>query len=143
MVFFWLIQMNDPARFKGKIFKRRVTVERFDEVRKHLRLQARLQYGNLFDSVESLIDWDEQTWEQIILFEQARREGIRVNNKEVIQQIAKYPFFQRDGFFDFSYYKMIVRGALYVEPKDFEESVREALIVKKLYDQVTKHINIQ
>ncbi|MCD4781514.1 MAG: peptidyl-prolyl cis-trans isomerase [Candidatus Omnitrophica bacterium] len=137
---FWVIQLNDPARFKGKVFDRRITTEKFDDVRKHLRLQARLQYGELFDSVEALIDWDDQTWEQIILFEQARQKGVRVRNKEVIEQIAKYPFFQRNGSFDFSYYKMIVRGVLYVDPKVFEESVREALIIKKLYDQVTQHI---
>ena len=44
----WIINMTDPERYHGEIFKRRVTKERFLEVRQHLRINARLQYGEMF-----------------------------------------------------------------------------------------------
>ena len=43
---------------------------------------------------------DQLAWSRIILIEEAKREKLRVADKEVVEQLTSFPAFQRNGGFD-------------------------------------------
>ena len=95
-----------------------------------------------FEQLEPLIDWDDQTWEQLILLTRARQKKVKITDQDVIQFIAKYPYFSQDGKFDFQMYRTIIRRLFYVEPPVFEESIRETMMVRELLKQANAHIQV-
>lgn len=61
---------------------------------------------------------------------EAERMGIKVSADEIKSAIAAVPAFQKNGSFDFQQYQQMLKGVR-MTPKDFEESQREELLVKK------------
>ncbi len=88
------------------------------------------------------LDLETQTWDRIILLTEAKRRRIKINNKEVINFIKQYPFFQRDGVFNPGSYREMVNYFFRTKPRMFEEETRDNLIIAKLYASVTREITI-
>lgn len=57
--------------------------------------------------------------------------GIRIQDSEVIDEIAKAENFQNNEHFDEELYKRVLREN-YFRPKDFEANIRSALLVQKI-----------
>lgn len=57
--------------------------------------------------------------------------GLRVSKEEIIQEITATESFQNNGKFDEQIYKKILQENQ-LKPKDFEESIKESLLLQKL-----------
>lgn len=66
-------------------------------------------------------------WERLILLNASRGKSPKISNKDVISFISQHPIFQRNGVFDTSAYNYVLRNALSMEPREFEELIRENL----------------
>jgi peptidyl-prolyl cis-trans isomerase D len=73
--------------------------------------------------LNSLIDDD-------LLYQEAKKEGFTVSDKEVAELISKDPSFQVDGKFSFERYKAVLAEAGYT-PKTYESYLKKQLKIQK------------
>lgn len=69
--------------------------------------------------------------EQALLQNFALDLGLRVSHQEIIDEISKLDYFQKEGQFDASLYKELLKQNN-IKPTDFEEDVQNDLLIKKV-----------
>jgi len=131
-----------PHYYAGEIYGKKIPLKKFKDVHNHLKIKARLDYAKMFEQIEPLLNLEERVWEQLILLYNADKKGLKATNKEVIKHISQYPFFQKAKKFDTALYNDILRRVLQIKPKDFEETIREFILVQELTDQVTSNVSL-
>ncbi|HNV23255.1 MAG TPA: SurA N-terminal domain-containing protein [Candidatus Omnitrophota bacterium] len=131
-----------PKTYVGQIAQKKITAEQLEKTMTYTKIQAMLRYGILFEQLKSLFDLEEEAWNQLILIQEAQKRGIKIPNQEVIEEIAKNDIFYRNKKFDPSLYKGIIKNSFQCEVKDFEETIRQSLLIAKLFDNVTKEISV-
>ncbi len=124
----------------GKMFGRNVSMETFDKAYQNVNVQAIMRYGDNYSKIKSFLNLNAETWDRLILLQEANKRKIQVNDSEVIKTIAAYPFFQRDNQFDDKLYKNILEYVFKIQARDFEESTRDTLKFKQLFEDETKNI---
>ncbi|MCX5697879.1 MAG: SurA N-terminal domain-containing protein [Candidatus Omnitrophica bacterium] len=138
-----LMRNRDESGIAGKIFGRAVSALEYKEALEATKTKAIMQFGDKLSEVEKYLDLQGQAWERIMLLREAAKRRINAKDKEVIQAIAKYPFFQRNSVFDDRLYQEMLRYVFRVMPRTFEEQVRQDIIMKKLYDETTKAVTVK
>jgi len=133
-------QDSEPA---GKIFGKTVSVSEFNKSLSATKTAAIMQFGDEFPKVEKYLDLKSQAWERLMLLEVAKRRKLNVNDQEVVDAIQKAPYFQKNSVFDNKTYAMILRYVFRLQPRTFEEQLRQNLILSKLYDQVTADVKVE
>ena len=126
--------------YAGTIFGKRISLQEYNRNYSAVLNRARMIYGDQLPKLEKFLNLRAQAWDRIILMYAASKKRLRASNKEVIQRIAGFPFFQRNGVFDKNLYHYISVSVLRTSPRDFEESVRGDIIIDKLVALVTKDI---
>ncbi|MFH0855351.1 MAG: SurA N-terminal domain-containing protein [Candidatus Omnitrophota bacterium] len=121
----------------GKIFGRKVTDLEFKDSISAVTTAAIMRFGDKFPEVQKYLNLDSQAWDRLILLEEAKRRQIKVSDKEVIDLIESYPFFQYKGSFDNKTYNQTLQYVFRLQPRAFEEQTRQSLVLNKLYKQVT------
>ncbi|HTZ10980.1 MAG TPA: SurA N-terminal domain-containing protein [Candidatus Margulisiibacteriota bacterium] len=124
----------------GRIFGRDVSLLEYKDAMLAVKNMALIQFGENFQEMQKYLNLEEQAWERLILLYEAKRRKFSANDKEVVEAIEKYPFFQRKGQFDDKIYAEMLRYVFRVQPRTFEEEVRENLILSKLFKQETDKV---
>lgn len=97
----------------------------------------RSMYGEQFEAIRNQIDLASMTIQNIVdrylLLEEARKMGLGVTDKELLDRIMSFPAFKRsDGsFVGEDLYARILR-ANQSSPEEFEEGLRQELVLDKL-----------
>lgn len=138
----WAINILKPQPLAGEMFGKKIKQSEFNQVYKYNRLQALVRYGKVFESIEPLMDFDSEAWDQLMLLKEAQRQKIKIADRDVIDAVAAYPYFFRNGKFDSLLYRDIIRNSLKAEPKEFEDSIRQSLMVQRLREQITAGVSI-
>lgn len=68
--------------------------------------------------------------DNVLVMKEAKGLGIKVSKDDVSNEIASMATFQKDGAFSFDLYQQLLKGNR-MTPKDFEESIKNELILKK------------
>lgn len=136
------VRSKGLPKYAGEIFGKKVSFRQYDATLRACRNQALLIYGDEFNKIAKFLDLDKQTWEQLILVYQAKKEKLRVSDEELISFIKKLPFFQENGVFSQKRYKIILNYAFRTAPRDFEEQIREMLKIGKLKDKVVEKVKL-
>ncbi|MEI6832286.1 MAG: SurA N-terminal domain-containing protein [Candidatus Omnitrophota bacterium] len=131
---------NMPA---GKIFGKNVSTLEFKKALAAAKTAAILQFGDKFSEVEKYLNLETQAWERLILLQEAKRRKLSINDREVVDTIQKASYFQNKGAFDNKTYMEILRYVFRLQPRTFEEQMRQNLILAKLYNQITEGIKIE
>lgn len=143
---FWgfsdFIQKRQEAGFIGKIFGRKISSLEFKEALAAVRNQAIMQFGESFDELTRYLNLESSAWERLILLSEAKRRKITASDKEVIELIQSYPFFQKENKFNPKIYSEVLKYAFRTQPRIFEEQIRQNIILSKFYEQVTQTLNI-
>ena len=124
----------------GTVFGKKISLQEYNRNYSAVLNRARMIYGDQLPKIEKFLNLRTQAWDRIILLCIASKKRLKTSNKEVIQRIAGFTFFQRNGIFDKNLYNYITVSALRTTPRDFEESVRGDIIIDKLINLVTKDI---
>ena len=138
----YLLNDINSTSYAGKIFGKKVTFEDFKDAYRNVRIQAIMRYGDNFRNIEQYLNLESETWDRLILLREAKKRKIKVSDKEIVERIERYPFFQRNSQFDPILYKNILRNLFRIKPRQFEESIRDAIKFGKLYEQKTQSITI-
>lgn len=139
--------LTDRPEPVGEIAGRKITDAAFSESRQGIKLQIILNYYGNYQLLNSIIRnrplVNSMAWERLLLLAAAQKENINVDNREVTSYIANHPLFQRDGNFSQEAYSMILANpAVSMQPRQFEELIRENLIVKTLRDKILGKVDV-
>jgi peptidyl-prolyl cis-trans isomerase D len=104
--------------------------------------------GNVSDSLLRQLGIDQQVVRQMveeqIAVQEAERQGLRVTNDELAQQIMAIPYFQENGQFigDAAYVQILRAQRPPLTVSEFEESLRRSLLVDKLRAALTDWVAV-
>ncbi len=136
------LRSKQESAYAGKIFGKNISFLEYKDALDAVKNTAIIQFGDNFAELQKQLNLEGQAWERLILLYEARKRRINVTNKEVIELIESYPFFQRKGQFDQRIYSELLRYAFRTQPRIFEEQTRQNLMLSKLYKQLTDNIKI-
>ncbi len=137
-----IVRGRDKERYAGKIFSRKVSFEEFNDNFLAVKTQAIMQFGDNFHKIQKFLNLEQETWDRLILLCEVKKRQIKISDKEVIEAIKKYPFFQREGKFDPKIYADILAYSLQIPARVFEEQTRQSLMFAKLLEEITKTITV-
>lgn len=75
-----------------------------------------------------------------VFYQESRKYGIIVSDRELANDIQRYPQFQQNGAFDRMLYFRTLSEVLRMTPKEFEESRRRQIAIYKLRDLVASSV---
>lgn len=130
-------------KYAGKIFGKNITIDEYNQSYIATRNQFLMVYGDKFFELEPYLDLEKDAWDRLILLHEAKNLGIKLDDKELQKTIRNYPVFKKDGQFDFRLYKYIVENIYHMEPKEFEEQMRQSLAILKLKDSVVNKVGAE
>ena len=135
-----LMRNKQEGTYAGKIFGRAVTLLEYKDAADAIRNQMIMQFGDKYNEIQKSIDLEALAWDRLILLTEAKRLKISANDKEVVSSLENYPIFQNKGKFDERIYSQMLQYVFHAQPRLFEEQMRQALILSKLYNKVTEGI---
>ncbi|MEA3489460.1 MAG: SurA N-terminal domain-containing protein [Candidatus Omnitrophota bacterium] len=132
--------------FIGRIGGNKIYFDDFEKSRQGIKIQTLFAYFGDVNTLNQILRnrpmINYMAWERLILLNASRDKNIKATNNDVIQYITQQPLFQRNGVFDNDVYNNILRNYLSVGPRQFEELVRENLLVKIFRDGLLKDIKV-
>jgi len=126
----------------GKLFGRTVTAEQFKDALDAVRTQAVLQFGDRFAQMQQHINFEQEAINRLIMLHEAKLRKIKVSDEEVIKKIQNYAYFRSRNGFDRKNYEQILQYGLHMQPRIFEEQIRQNLIIAKLYEDATSKVSL-
>ncbi len=134
---------RSSENYAGKIFGRKVSLKEYSESWNECRNQALMLYGQNLEKIAPLLNLEQQAWERLILLEKAKKEKIRVKDKEIIETIKQFPFFHKDNKFDKETYKTILKYAFNTTLNSFEKQIKNSIMIQKLIKKVLDNVTIK
>ncbi|MCX5692394.1 MAG: SurA N-terminal domain-containing protein [Candidatus Omnitrophica bacterium] len=125
---------GDKPDYAGKLFGKKVSYDDYYNMWNVARDYAVKSFGN--NAPAEFIN--QLAWSRIILIEEAKREKLTATDREVVEKIASFQAFQRNGSFDKKLYKSMLQDTA----RSFEEKLRDDLLISKLKDNVTAVVNV-
>lgn len=131
--------------YVGKIYGRKVSFEKFAKSYEACYHQVMISSGGDPERLKQLkasTKITEMAWNRLLMLAAAKRQRIKVTDKEVIDAIAGSPFFKRGGIFDKTLYDHVLTNFFRIPPRKFEEETRENLIISNLRNKILQSISI-
>lgn len=132
---------NKGPTCAGTIGGRKVSFERFAHALTGVRCQVILGYYSRPDVLNGILNNREligkMAWDRLLMEREARAAGYGAKNAEVVSFIKSHPIFLRDSRFDERIYRYVLQRVP-IDPRSFEEIVRESLAIQKLNDAVAQ-----
>lgn len=137
-----LIRSKQEATYAGRVFGKNISFLEYKDALEAVRNSAIMQFGENFSEMQKILNLESQAWMRIILLFEAKKRKITASDKEVIELIESYPYFQRNGQFDNRMYSELLHYVFHTQPRVFEEQARQNIIISKLYRQVTAVLKV-
>ncbi len=137
-----VMNKDKTPNIAGRIFGEKVSIDKFRQTYQDWRIQLRYQYGNRANEVAAFLNPLQATWERLIVLREIKKRNIWVTDQEVVQQITRMPFLQRNDRFDKQAYERFLKYTLGVGARQFEEALRQNLAIAKFSAEITKGIGV-
>lgn len=132
--------------YVGFVNNRKVSFDELSNALSGVRGQIILNYFNQPKALDALLSnkpiMARLAWDRILMLEEVKKSGIKISDKEVIESLQSHPLFLRNGVFDDRFYAYILKNNIGLEPRAFEEIVRDNLGLQKLSSSITKDIKV-
>ncbi len=132
--------------YVGIVHNRKVSFDELSNALSGVRGQIILNYFNQPKVLDALLSnkplLAKLAWDRILMMEEVKKAGIKIPDKEVIEALRNHPLFLRNGVFDDRFYTYMLRNNIGLEPRAFEEIVRENISLQKLSGSFTKDIKL-
>ena len=139
-------QDKNGPKYVGTIEGKKVSFDDFGQSISSIRCQIILNYFNDQKGLDSILKnkqfLGKLAWDRLIMLKRAKMAKIKVPDNDVVRFITSHPLFLRNGRFDDRIYEYFLKNSLGLYPRNFEEIVRENLMIQKLTDSITKDIKI-
>ncbi len=136
---------NGPT-YAGLIDGRKVSFDDFGSSISAVRSQVMLNYFNnqkelgLLLKNNSLIG--KLAWDRLIMLHEVKAARLKVPDNDVVTAIGSHPIFMRNGRFDDRIYEYFLKNSLGLYPRDFEEIVRENIMIQRLTEGIAKDVKV-
>ena len=133
-------ETNPPA---GKIFGRKVLVSDFQKAYNGARTLLIMRYGELprDTKIEPMIE--DEAWNRLIMLYEAKKEHIKVSDKEIVEYVKGISAFNdKSGRFSKRQYEEILKYSFGLTPSEFEQQVKENLMMEKVVDKQGQDIKL-
>lgn len=137
-----LMRSKQEAAYAGKIFGKKIPLLEYKDALEAVKNDAIIQFGDKFSEIQKSLNLEYRAWGRLILLYEAQKRKISATDREVIEVIEGYPFFQRNGKFDNKIYSEILQYVFRTQPRIFEEQTRQNLMLSKLYKQVAENVKL-
>ncbi|KPK42527.1 MAG: hypothetical protein AMJ78_02240 [Omnitrophica WOR_2 bacterium SM23_29] len=138
-----VILTRQGGAYAGVMFGRKVPFSEYKKAWEAARTTAIFTYGDKFRKVAENLNLDEEAWNRLILLHEAKRQGLRSDDSEVVNLIKDMAIFKdKGGNFDRKTYEYILRYTFGLTPRDFEEQVRGEITIKKLIDKQNELVQL-
>ncbi len=111
----------------------------------YVQLLTQIKGGNITDADIKKLNIKQKTIDTLIeralLLQEAKKEGIKVTNKDVLKKIESNRAFFVNGHFSKQKYLAVLRENN-INPRDYENSVRVSLYIDKLKSRVLKNVKV-
>lgn len=134
--------VTTSRNFAGMLFGKKIAPQEYLRSYTAVSNRAKMIYGDKLTQMQKFLNLESEAWDRLILLHYAKKQRIRVPDKAIIEKIASLPVFQSEGAFDKKAYDYIVQNIFGVTARDFEESVRNDLIISKVYDSAVRNVAI-
>ncbi|MFA5084867.1 MAG: SurA N-terminal domain-containing protein [Candidatus Omnitrophota bacterium] len=128
--------------YVGFVDNRKVSFDELSNALSGVRSQIILSYFNQPKALNALLSnkpiLAKLAWDRILMMEEVKKADIKIPDKEVIDALQRHPLFLRDGVFDERFYTYMLRNNIGLDPRAFEEIVRENMALQKLSNSITK-----
>jgi hypothetical protein len=132
--------------YAGFVNNRKVSFDELSNALSGVRGQIILNYFNQPKALDALLANKpilvKLAWDRVLMMEEVKKSGIKIPDREVVGALRSHPLFLRNGAFDDRFYAYMLKNSIGLEPRAFEEIVRENLALKKLSASLTKDIKI-
>ncbi len=128
--------------YAGKIGGKKVSLLEYKDAIDAVKNQAIIQFGDNFPQIEKRINFGALAWDRLLLLAEAKKRKVTASDKEVIEAIESYPFFQKKGVFNTQIYNSMLQYVFRTQPRIFEEQIRQSITLSKLYEALTRNINL-
>ncbi|MBU1657155.1 MAG: peptidylprolyl isomerase [Candidatus Omnitrophica bacterium] len=129
----------------GTIGKQKIRENDFVKSLSGVKIQLLLTYAN-YDVFRNILRnrplMNRMAWDRLVFLNSSRTNEHKVTNRDVLSYLSQHPLFQKNGAFDQWTYYYIIRNTLGMEPRNFEELVRENLEVNAVQNLLYRKINI-
>lgn len=127
--------MGGSLGYAAKVDGRKITLEEYQSSYQRIRNVYQQIYGqSLPADIEKTLGLKKVALDTLIdnrlVMKEARSMDVKVTKDDVAAAIAARPEFQKDGAFSFDLYQQLLKSNR-ITPKDFEESQKQELILKK------------
>lgn len=113
----------------GKVYGKKISVQEFN---RHLKIVQIFEGESAESKDPSFLE--NKAWQQIALAMKARRQGIKVSDEEVREEIFKR--MQAPQGYSEEMYNRWVQNVFREGPRAFEEKIRDVIAIRKLLDQL-------
>lgn len=132
--------------YVGFVHNRKISFDELSNALSGVRGQIILNYFNQPKVLDALLSnkpiLAKLAWDRILMMEEAKRSGIKISDKEVVDTLRQHPLFLRNGVFDERFYAYILRNNIGLEPRAFEEIVRENISLRRMSESFKKEIKL-
>ena len=132
--------------YVGLVNNRKVSFDELAEALSGVKSQIMLNYFNQPKVLEAVLSNKPMlmklAWDRILMLEEVKKAGIKIPDKDVIDNLRSHPLFLRGGVFDDRFYTYILSHNMGLEPRAFEEIVRENIALQKLSTSLSKDIKV-
>lgn len=97
-------------------------------------------YGDRAAEMAPLFNIKGEAWDRLLLLHYAKQERIKTGDKEVVQWLVQQPLFSRQGKFDTNFYNLYVNNYMRMNPREFEEEIRQNITLDKVRERVRSNI---
>lgn len=137
----YAISSHETSPAAGKIFGKKIMLSDYRKAYIGARTQMIMRYGEFPRDIQAEKALEEETWNRLILLREAKKERIKVNDKEVVDFIKGIDVFNdKNGKFNNRLYEEILKYNFGLTPTAFEDIVRENLVITKLVDEQNRNI---
>ncbi len=116
----------------GKIDGKKIPLQEYLASYKAVDHQAAWTYGDRYKQLRRAINFQSEAWDRLLLLYHAKKENIRVSDKDVVDWLTSQSGFSNKGVFDTAFYKRYVKEALHMDARQFEEEIRQMLAIRKI-----------
>jgi len=132
--------------YVGFVNNRKVSFDELSNAISGVRSQIILNYFNQPKVLDAILSnkpiLAKLAWDRILMMEEVKKAGIKISDKEVIEALRSHPLFLRNGIFDDRFYTYMLKNNIGLEPRAFEEIVRENISLQRLSASFTKDIKL-
>ncbi|MDD4956961.1 MAG: peptidyl-prolyl cis-trans isomerase [Candidatus Omnitrophica bacterium] len=143
---FWGVNVNTGSDVIGTISGRAISAGDLEDSRQGIKVQLFFYDPNYAGSMRELLQnqsvMNMMAWERLILLTEAEQRGINPPDNTILGFIASHPLFHRNGSFDREVYDYVLRSSFQMDPRRFEELVRENIKVRSLRQDILKDVSV-